>query len=442
MAVKHTGKPVSVNPLTVGPSLGGVLAVQGCYRGIALLHGSQGCAAFSKSLLTRHFRDTIAVQTSALQEMDVIFDADRNLEEALNVVIAKHQPDLIAVIGTELTDVSGTDYTAFVKKYMRERALRDLLLVPVALPDFGGSLEAGYAAVVEGIIDGIIQGEGGKTAGKPIAGQINLIPGSCLTPGDVMELKEIISDFGFEVITVPDLSTSLSGHLLTGFSPLSRGGAPLVSLKQMLRSRYTIAMGASMERSARRLQNAAGIPYKVFTGMHGLGAADELLTFLQQLSGVPVPLRYRWQRENLLDSMLDAHFHYAGASAVIALEPDHVLSMANWLGEMGVTIKGLVAPCETPLLRESERTVWVGDIDDAEELGRGADIWIGNGHGKKAAKRAGAAYLPAGFPVSDELGSYMTVSVGYRGAMELVNKVGNLLIRREEARHEGRFCQR
>ncbi|RCX21591.1 nitrogenase molybdenum-iron protein NifN [Fontibacillus phaseoli] len=441
MTVKRFVKPVSVNPLTVGPSLGGVLAVQGCYRAIALLHGAQGCAAFSKSLLTRHFRDTIAVQTSALQEMDVIFDADRNLEEALNLVIAKHRPDLIVVIGTELTDVSGTDYSAFIRKYTREQASRGCLIIPVILPDFNGSLELGYSAVVEGIVDAVIQGQGGRAPGKPAAGQINLLPGSCLTPGDVMELKEIISDFGFEVITIPDLSTSLSGHLLTGFSPLTRGGAPLDDLKQMLRSRYTIAIGASMERPARRLQNAACIPYQVFSGIHGLCATDELLAFLQQLSGVSVPLRYRWQRENLLDSMLDAHFHYAGSSAVAALEPDHVLSMAAWLKEMGVMIKGLVAPCETQLLKEAEQEVWIGDLDDAETLGKGADLWISNCHGRKGAARIRASFLAAGFPVSDELGSYVNVSVGYRGAMDLVNRVGNMLIRREEARHEDRLCQ-
>lgn len=442
MSVKRTAKPVAVNPLTSGPSLGGVLAVQGCYRAIALLHGAQGCSAFSKSLLTRHFREPVAVQTSALQEMDVIFDADRNLEEALNTLVAKHRPDLIAVIGTELTDVSGTDYTACVKKYIRERAPRDCLIVPVTLPDFGGgSLETGYSAVVEGIIDAVIQGQSGKSPGKPITGQVNLLPGPCLTPGDVMELREVLGDFGFEVITLPDLSTSLSGHLLTGFSPLTRGGVPLDALKQMLRSRYTIAMGASMERPGRRLQNAAGIPYKVIPGMHGLAAADELISFLQQLSGIPVPLRYRWQRENLLDSMLDAHFHYAGVSAVVALEPDHALSMAAWLGEMGVKIKALIAPCESPFLKKAEQEVWIGDLDDAETLGRGADLWISNGHGRKGARRMKSAFMAAGFPVVDELGSYMSVSVGYRGAMGLVNRAGNLLIRREEDRHEDRFRQ-
>ncbi|MFD2880394.1 nitrogenase component 1 [Paenibacillus rhizoplanae] len=99
--------------------------------------------------------------------------------------------------------------------------------------------------------------------------QITLLPGSFLTPADVMELKEIISSFGFEVIALPDISTSLSGHLLTGFSPLTRGGVPLDSMLQSLQSGLTIAVGGSMERPARRLHNAIGTPYKVFEGGDG-----------------------------------------------------------------------------------------------------------------------------------------------------------------------------
>lgn len=56
-------------------------------------------------------------------------------------------------------------------------------------------------------------------------------------------------------------------------------------------------------------------------------------------SAASQPCSLRWQRENLLDSMLDAHFYYSGASAVVALEPDHMLSTAAWLEEMGVELE-------------------------------------------------------------------------------------------------------
>ncbi|MDQ0194633.1 nitrogenase iron-molybdenum cofactor biosynthesis protein NifN [Paenibacillus wynnii] len=436
MTVNKRIKPASVNPLKIGQSLGGVLALQGCYRALPIIHGPQGCSAFPKALLTRHFREPIAVQTSALQEMDVIFDANRNLEEALNTVLTKHRPDIIGIIGTELMDVAGVDYQSMLKSYKRERNLRGGLAFSVTLPDFSGSLESGFSGTVEAMVDELIQQAGHRNQRSVNSRQITLLPGSFLTPGDVMEIKEMISAFGFEVITVPDISTSLSGHLLTGFSPLTRGGVPLDSMLQSLQSGLTIAIGGSMERPARRLHNAIGTPYKVFQGAMGLKASDDLLHFLHQISGEPVPLRYCWHRENLLDSMLDAHFQFAGMSVIAALEPDHLYSVSQWLDELGVEQKALITSCETPVVSGMEREVWVGDLDDAEVLGNGADLWISSSHGLAGAERIGAAFMPAGFPVWNELGAYMSTSVGYRGAMEWTNKAGNLLIRREAVRRE------
>ncbi|GJM74855.1 hypothetical protein HMSSN036_70710 [Paenibacillus macerans] len=225
MTINKTNKPLSCNPLKIGQPLGGVLALQGIYRSMPIIHGALGCTAFAKTLLTRHYREPIAVQTTALQEMDVIFDADRNLEEALETVLAKHRPDCVGVISTALTEASGADYAGRIKTFKRKRNLRDTLLVTCSLPDYRGSLESGYGAMVESIIDGLLEQTGRKPQ-RPVKRQVNLLPGSFLTAADVMELKETIASFGLEVIALPDMSTSLSGHLLTGFSPLTRGGVP------------------------------------------------------------------------------------------------------------------------------------------------------------------------------------------------------------------------
>ncbi|MNW65117.1 Nitrogenase component 1 type Oxidoreductase [compost metagenome] len=98
--------------------------------------------------------------------------------------------------------------------------------------------------------------------------------------------------------------------------------------------------------------------------------------------------------------------------------------------------KALIASYETPIVAGMEREVWIGDMDDAEVLGKGADLWISNSHGIAGSDRIGAAFMPAGFPVWNELGAYMSVSVGYRGAMEWSNKAGNLLMQREAKHRE------
>lgn len=438
--------PLSTNPLKTSQPLGGVLALQGFYRAMPVVHGTQGCAAFAKTLLTRHFREPIALQTSALQELDLIFNAGVNLEEAVQTILRKHQPDLLAVLSTALTEVAGDDIYSHTKNFLSKWGKSDCLIVPVSLPDYLGSLQTGFARTVEAVIGGMLAQRRDRLPRKRTRGLVNLLPGSFLTPGDVMEIKETISAYGLEVISIPDVSTSLSGHLLTGHTPLSRGGTPLEVLERMTAAEYTIGVGMSTRKAAELLQDAAGVPYRIFPALHGLRASDSLHAFLQQLSGESAPIRYRWQRENLLDGMLDAHFYYAGRRAVVALEPDHLAGTALWLSDMGVKLTGLVTTVSDPgleaFLREqpglSDISVTVGDLGDCEALAAsaGADLWISNSHGRAGAERTHAVFAAAGFPVPDELGTATTVSVGYRGTMELINRIGNRLMEKSEHREQ------
>lgn len=435
MELKVKSKQLSVNPLKVSQPLGGVLALQGIYRALPIIHGAQGCAAFTKSLMTRHYREPIALQTSALHEMNVIFGAGRSLCEALDTVIAKHKPELIAVLSTSLTEVAGEDTAGELKAYKKDRILKDTLIVSANIPDFEGSLESGYNKTVAAIIQGIID-ETKELPAKRVKNRVNLLAGSHLTPGDVMELKEIISSFGFEVIAVPDLSTSLGGHVLTGHTPLSRGGVPLDYLRQIVTSEFTIVVGNGMEPAAKLLEEHANIPYQLFPSLLGIDASDAFFSYLQSKSRQPVPVRYRWQREYLLDSMLDAHFVYGGKTFVAGLEPDHLASVVTWLKEMGAVPVGLVAASSSPVLESMKEQVVIGDLGDLEELSReGADLWISNSHGMQGAERRKIPFVPSGFPLFDLFGSALVTSVGYRGTTEMVNRIGNVLLEGERSVH-------
>ena len=343
MTVKVLKKSVSINPLKVSQPLGGALALQGFFRSLPVIHGSQGCAAFAKSLMTRHYREPIAMQTTALQEMNVIFGAEKSLHEALDTVIAKHDPEFIGVLSTALTEVAGDDLHGNLKDYLKNKPTNERLIFGVSLPDFKGSLESGYSKTVEKVVEQILENENLPT--RTVRNRVNLIPASHITPGDVMEIKEILYMFGCEVITIPDLSASLSGHVLTGFSSLSRGGVPIETLTQMLTAEMTLVIGGSMEPVAKQIEKAGRVPYRVFPSLTGLQANDDFFTFLQTWRRKKTPIKYLWQRENLLDCMLDSHFYFMGKQAVIALEPDHLYAMTGWLKEMGYPCNRLLLQC-------------------------------------------------------------------------------------------------
>jgi nitrogenase molybdenum-iron protein alpha/beta subunit len=65
-------KAVAVNPLKQSQPLGAALAYLGVKGIMPLFHGSQGCTAFAKVMLVRHFREAIPIATTAMTEVTTI----------------------------------------------------------------------------------------------------------------------------------------------------------------------------------------------------------------------------------------------------------------------------------------------------------------------------------------------------------------------------------
>ena len=77
--VTHSKKACSVNPLKMSAPIGAALAFLGLDKCMPLMHGSQGCTAFGLVLFVRHFRETIPLQTTAMNEVTTILGGLDNL---------------------------------------------------------------------------------------------------------------------------------------------------------------------------------------------------------------------------------------------------------------------------------------------------------------------------------------------------------------------------
>ncbi|MEK4064263.1 MULTISPECIES: nitrogenase iron-molybdenum cofactor biosynthesis protein NifN [Paenibacillus] len=432
-ADRAVSKPLSVNPFQTSQSVGGVLALQGIYRAVPVLHGAQGCAESVKTVLSRHFREPISLQNIAIHEQNLIFGGGDGIREMIRLVMERHHPDVVALIGTSLTEVVGEDLLGTAETYYRQHKemFKDKLMCGLYLPDYEGSLESGYAKTVYSVIQKVIRSRG-RLSRKKKRGRINLLPGSHLTPGDVMELKEMIASFDIEVIVLPDLSSSLTGHLMTGHTALSRGGIPLDYLREMLTSTYTVAIGSSMEPCARLLQEELQIPYQMFHGVTGLRESDEFFLFLRQFSQSEGQNKYRWQRQFLLDCLLDTRSVFRGKRILAALEPDHLVALYQCLSELGIKSFGSVISAASPAVAVIPEAVQVGDLEDLERMAAGgADLWLSNSYGEQTALKNGIPYFPLGFPVFNRFGSPANVSVGYRGTADLLNQIANIMNSKE-----------
>ncbi|TVR83546.1 MAG: nitrogenase iron-molybdenum cofactor biosynthesis protein NifN [Rhodospirillales bacterium] len=423
----NAAKACAVNPLKLSPALGGALAFLGLDRCLPMLHGGQGCTAFSLVLAVRHFRETIPLQTTAMSELSTILGGADNVEQAIGTIYDRARPNVIGICTTALTETRDDDISAELPFILeRHPEWQDLDVILASTPDYAGGLEAGWSRAVEAMVQALVEPSGRRRTLR----RVNLLAGSHLSPADVEELRETIDGFGLKAIVLPDLSGSLDGHVPDDFVPTSLGGTPADLIRGMGESVMTLAIGEQMRPAAKALAERSGVPFTVFDRVTGLEAFDAFVATLMDISGTGPNDRLQRQRSRLVDAMLDGHFFFGGRCAGVAGDPDLALAMSGLLADLGCTVTRAVTTAQTPATEHiAANAVMVGDLDDLEQgLGESPALIVANSHAKDLSDRVGASLFRAGFPVYDRLGAPQRVSVGYRGTRDLVFALGNLLM--------------
>ena len=109
---------------------------------------------------------------------------------------------------------------------------------------------------------------------------------------------------------------------------------------------------ADARRGAKRWRRSAGVPFTLFDRLCGPGRQRRLhRAVLAEISGRPVPLKYRRQRGQLVDAMLDGHFHFGGEASRSAPSQTCFGASARLLTEMGAQICAAVTTTQSPLSR-------------------------------------------------------------------------------------------
>jgi nitrogenase molybdenum-iron protein NifN len=420
-------KQCVVNPLKMSQPIGAALAFMGVENSMPLLHGSQGCTSFGLVLFVRHFREAIPLQTTAMSEVATVLGGFDNVEQAIVNIASRTKPSLIGICTTGVSEIKGDDLGGFLKLIRANHPeLGHIALVDVSTPDFEGAFQNGWATAVTRMIEELVEVPLLDTG---LSRRINVLPGGHISPGDIDELRDIFEAFSLEPFFLPDLSGSLDGHIPAEFTPTTLGGSSLEQIRKMGSACWTVAIGEQMRGAAITLEHRTGVPYVLFDRLTGLAANDELMTFLSRESGVPVPKKYRRQRSQLVDAMLDGHFHFGGKKIAVAAEPDLLATMAHWLHEMGCEIQVAVTTTESPVLESIPADeVLLGDLEDLELRAAGTDLIVTHSHGRQAAERLGIPLFRIGIPVFDRVGAGQQVTVGYRGTRDLIFDIGNLFM--------------
>ena len=318
--------------------------------------------------------------------------------------------------------------------------LQDMPVVLASTPDYIGSMQEGYQRTVEALIT-TLAGHSSKALEQSVsksssnsnfiedpALSIALLPGCHLTPGDVDELKEIVMEFGFKPITIPDLSISLDGHAELEAAPVVQGGTLLEDFQRLAKCSACLSFGLSMEKAGEIVKSMYEIPHYNFPSLTGLTATDTFILTLAKISGKSIPEKILRQRSRLLDTLADYHDQLGGQKIAIALEMDLLYSLTSCLVEVGSEISVALAASQAGIHKLSlPIPIEVGDLETLEERAGHSHLIIANSNGRQAAGLLKIPHLRAGLPVFDRAGYPQKRWIGYEGTQQFLFDMLNSL---------------
>jgi nitrogenase molybdenum-iron protein beta chain len=429
-------KGLVINPAKTCQPVGAMYAALGIHKCLPHSHGSQGCCAYHRKFLNRNFRDPVMASTSSFTEGAAVFGGGTNLKTAIKNVFSIYDPDIIAIHTTCLSETIGDDIPAFVAD---AQIPEGKYVIHANTPSYIGSHITGFSNMVKGMVKYL-----SKNSGKP-NGKINVIPGF-VNPSDMREVKRLMKAMGIEYIMFPDTSGVLDTAITGKYEMYPYGGTKIEDLIDAGNSKATIALGSFASADASyELDKKCKVPASVLKTPIGVEATDKFLMELSRLTGKEIPYELEEERGQVVDVMVDCHYHYHGKTVAIHGDPDLLIALTEFVLSLGMIPKYVLTgtPGEffekevNAMLKEANvdgKVKAAGDLFTLHQWIKEepVDLIIGNTHGKYIARAEDIPFVRVGFPILDRsVHSYMPI-VGYKGALRLIEMISNTLLDRKE----------
>lgn len=444
MLLKHTPEKITerkalvINPAKTCQPIGAMYAALGINSCLPHSHGSQGCCSYHRSTLTRHYKEPVMAATSSFTEGSSVFGGQSNLIQAFNNIFTVYEPEVIAVHTTCLSETIGDDVNQITKKALDDRKIPDgKYVIHCSTPSYVGSHVTGFSNMCNGMVNCLSESTGTKND------LLNIIPGY-VEPSDMEEIKRIVRALDVKSIMFPDTSGILNGPQTGKFSMYPKGGVTVADLKKTGDSIGTLALGKTASSlAAKTLDTKFKVPCEIIDLPIGLSATDKFIDTLRKIVGTSVPDSITNERGQLVDIITDMQQYFYGKKVAVFGDPDQVIALTSFLVDLDMcpihivtgtpdnkfekTIKELTkdvphkvnikAKGDTFLLHQ-----WIKNDP--------VDLLIGNTYGKYIARDEDIPFLRFGFPIIDRIGHSYFPTVGYKGAMNLLVKIVDLLLTR------------
>ena len=440
----HTPKTMSersalrINPCKTCQPVGALYAALGVHKCMPHSHGSQGCASYHRTFLSRHYKEPAMASSSSFTEGASVFGGGSNLKTAVKNVFDIYDPDIIAVHTTCLSETIGDD----VGSYIMEMDIPEgKLVVHTNTPSYAGSHINGFFNMMCGFINYLAEKtevSNGKTA---------IFPGF-VNPGDMRELKHLAALMNVPITMFPDTSGVLDAPMTGRFAMYPKGGTTIPEIRGLGDCDSILALGSiSSIEPAELMKKKFKVPYKLLPLPMGVEATDRFIMELSKISKNEVPYELEEQRGQLVDILLDSNAYTYEKKAAIYGDPDIVVGLTAMCLEMGMRPKYVITGTPKEAFTREVKALLErygvedsivkanADLFELHQLIKNepVDILIGHSYGKAIAKAEDIPFVRAGFPILDRyVHSYMPL-VGYFGMMRMVERITNALMDRQDA---------
>ncbi|MGD8847183.1 MAG: nitrogenase component 1, partial [Desulfobacteraceae bacterium] len=369
MLLRHTTpeikerKALTVNPAKTCQPIGAMYAALGVHGCLPHSHGSQGCYAYHRSALTRHYKEPVMAATSAFTEGASVFGGQANLLQAIDNIFKVYEPEVIAVHTTCLSETIGDDIPQIVNKAGADGKIpAGKHVFHCNTPSYVGSHVTGFSNMTKAMVDYYSEKNGHKSK------TVNLIPGF-VEPADMAEIKRMATVMGVKSIMFPDTSNVLNGPLTGKFKMYPEGGVTIDQLKETGSSTGTIALGElGAGAAARALDAKCKVPCQVLNLPIGLHDTDIFIDTLRRMAGINVPDAINLERGQLVDAIADYHQYFHGKRVALVGDPDQLLALTRFLVSLDMKPVYIVTGSPAGKKYEAALKDAVADISDEVKI--------------------------------------------------------------------------
>ncbi len=446
MLLRHTPKEIkprqalTINPAKTCQPVGAIYAALGIHKCLPHSHGAQGCCAYHRSALTRHYKEPIMAATSSFTEGSSVFGGQANLLQALNNIFTIYNPDIVAIHTTCLSETIGDDVPQIISKAYEDGKIPEgKVVISASTPSYVGSHVTGFSNMVKSMALQLGGGEGRKND------QINIIPG-WVEPADMRELKRLCREMGLNTIMFPDTSGVVDSPQTGKFNMYPQGGVRLDEMQRIGDSEATIALGKfTSQAAAEALDAKYKVPCEILDLPIGLRATDRFINTLRPYSRLKVPDSINYERGRLVDMITDMQQYLAGKRVALFGDPDQLVSLSEFLVDLDMRPVYVITGTRgkkflkhmQEILGEAVPEAKVEHAKDSFLLhqwikNEPIDLLIGNSYGKYIARDEDIPFVRFGFPITDRIEHTYFPSVGYRGGTQLLNKILGVLLDRQD----------